>query len=159
MFLRRPFGPKFQMFSKIWNRRLPIVTFYFSHSYILIQKLTSFLFAFFFYRLGCHLFFFSFFVLAPIIMIHCSTKNYSAATSKSCVRLHFLTKKLLSQTFAPSQSMGLTLCHYWIRAIKHNFYSFLWHSIAGKFNQNAQRIRDISGAWNNHAVILVVPDK
>ena len=159
MFLRRPFGPKFQMFSKIWNRRLPIVTFYFSHSYILIQKLTSFLFAFFFYRLGCHLFFFSFFVLAPIIMIHCSTKNYFAATSKSCVRLHFLTKKLLSQTFAPLQSMGLTLCHYWIRAIKHNFYSFLWHSIAGKFNQNAQRVRDISGAWNNHAVILVVPDK
>ena len=81
------------------------------------------------------------FFFVPIIMIHYSTKNYSAATSKSCVRIHFLTKKLLCQTFATLLPLGLTLCHYWIRALKHNFYSFLWNSVSGKFTQNAQKSR------------------
>ena len=121
-------------FWEIQNGWLPIVTLYFFH-FPEIQKLTSFLCAFLFYRLGCHRQLFSFFVLVPIIMIHCSTKNYSAATSKSCVRLHFLTKKLLCQTFATLLPLGLTLCHYWIRAIKHNFYSFLWNSVSGKFTK------------------------
>ena len=166
-------------FWEIQNGWLPIVTLYFFH-FPEIQKLTSFLCAFLFYRLGCHRQLSSFFVLVPIIMIHCSTKNYSAATSKSCVRLHFLTKKLLCQTFATLLPLGLTLCHYWIRAIKHNFYSFLWNStiissnrIGRSFNEKYNKFSNICcfseanddqifvAARNNHvnAAILVVPDQ